>query len=48
MVGAPEEHTQDRASGREGTPERVGLQKRLDYRLYVVFVLDVFFALFIH
>lgn len=47
MVGAPEEYTQDRASEGEGRIKQVGLQKCLDYILYEVFVLDVFFALFI-
>lgn len=47
MVGAPQEYTQDRASEGEGRVRQVGLQKCLNYIRCVVFVLDVFFALFI-
>lgn len=47
MVGAPEEYTQDGASEGEGRIKQVGLQKWLDYILSVVFVPDIFFALFI-
>lgn len=47
MVGASEEYAQGRASEGEGRLKQVGLQKWLDYILCVVFVLDIFFALFI-